>query len=364
MNSLIKLAVLFIWMVVVPVLAGSLPCSLLPKQKRTPGVLILTGYLLTFSVFEVLALPILLFTYGGNFRLLCVLFSVVMVILVIIGVVRCGGPSGVVTVNGLSGSDTDRQKSRIIVCVLWLIFAGILVFQLYMAFTHLTFDGDDAYYVASSVITDETGTMYRILPYTGGSTKLDVRHALALFPMWIAYLARVSGLHAANVTHSILPLLAIPLCDIAYACVAGQLFQKKIFEGKQKVLLPVFMILTAIFQIFGNVSIYTPETFLMMRSWQGKSIFVNLLIPTVIWIFLWTAVEETRFAWLLLVLVNLSAGLCSSMAVVMTLGMIILCGIFAGWAVRNRKVIKNALLVCIPGYVYVVLFVVLSIYYK
>jgi hypothetical protein len=94
-----------------------------------------------------------------------------------------------------------------------------------MSFTHMFFDGDDAYYVANSVITNETGTMYRILPYTGGTTDLDIRHALAMFPMWISYIAGMSGMHPANVTHSLMPLLMIPLADLTI-CHAARRFLK------------------------------------------------------------------------------------------------------------------------------------------
>ncbi len=45
---------------------------------------------------------------------------------------------------------------------------------------------------------------------------------------------------------------------------AKQMLRRPLFAGKRSVLFPVFMILISLLQIFGNVSIYTPETFLMM----------------------------------------------------------------------------------------------------
>ena len=96
-----------------------------------------------------------------------------------------------------------------------------------MALTHASFDGDDAYYVVQSVITDETDTLYRILPYTGFSTSLDMRHAMAVFPIWIAYLARMTGIHATIVSHSILPLVLIPLTYLIYYEIGKVLFKEK-----------------------------------------------------------------------------------------------------------------------------------------
>ena len=131
------------------------------------------------------------------------------------------------------------------------------------------FDGDDAYYVAQSVITDETNVLYRILPYTGLTTTLDVRHALASLPVWEAYLARVTGIHAAIIAHSVLPLLLIPLTYIVYFRIGQRLFRG---QGRKTA---AFLIVVGILQIFGNTSIYTNATFFLMRTWQGKSLPVS-----------------------------------------------------------------------------------------
>ena len=76
-----------------------------------------------------------------------------------------------------------------------------------MAFAYASFDGDDAYYVVQSVLADQTGVLNRIRPYTGLSTDLDIRHALATLPLWIAYVARMTGIHATIVAHTLLPLI-------------------------------------------------------------------------------------------------------------------------------------------------------------
>jgi hypothetical protein len=352
MTGAIKIIGIAIWMFAVPFSVGLLPCALLPKEKRTPGVICLAGYFLTFAVFELFALPVLLLTPNGDFHLLTVLFTTASVILAVTGLVLCGGPNGLNCARRRPG-----REERIF----WIIFAALLLFELYMSFTHMFFDGDDAYYVANSVITNETGTMYRILPYTGGTTDLDIRHALAMFPMWISYIAGMSGMHPANVTHSLMPLLMIPLADLTI-CHAARRFLKG--DGTKTA---AFMCGAAVLQIFGNVSIYTPETFLLMRTWQGKSIFVNWIIPAVFWIYFviadlyGTEKEKTenrgerKFVWLMLVLINLTSGLCTSMAAILIIGLLFLCGLYMSIALRNRKIFINTFLTCVPNYLYVVL---------
>ncbi len=86
---------------------------------------------------------------------------------------------------------------------MWIVALALLGYILFMAVTHTSFDGDDSYYVVQSLIAQETGSMYTVEPYTGGSTTMDVRHAMAVFTMWVAYMASVSGIHVTIFCHSV-----------------------------------------------------------------------------------------------------------------------------------------------------------------
>ncbi|MDO4284198.1 MAG: DUF6077 domain-containing protein [Eubacteriales bacterium] len=358
MGFLVKLFLFLVWAVAAPCALGLLPCALLPKEKRTVSVLCLSGYCVTFSLFALVYMPMLLLTKEGRFTPLVVAFTIVSLAAIAAGGVLCGGRGGVT----LSLRKPGREEA-----LLWAVFAALLLFELYMAYTRASFDGDDAYYVVESVLADQQDSMYRILPYTGGATSLDARHALAGLPMWIAYLARMTGAHATILTHSLLPLLLIPLTDLAFYGIAKRLFEHAAYgsaasggrggEGALRCRLPAFMIVIALFQIFGNVSIYTPETFLLMRTWQGKSVFANLIVPVAFLLLLWIAKayreqaggKERLFLWIWLLCLNLAAGLCTSMAVAL---LTLLLGAGAFWisaANRNFRILRDTVIVCIPN---------------
>ena len=75
----------------------------------------------------------------------------------------------------------------------------------------------------------------------------------------------------------------------------------------------MFMLLLGLWQVFGNISLYTTETFFLTRTWQGKSFAGNFVIPAVIWIFLQLYEEEKRLIWwVLLGVLNLAGGASSS----------------------------------------------------
>ncbi len=347
MNYIIKSIALIVWTVAIPFLCGMLPTAVLPKERRTPGMILLCGYLITFASLEIIGLPVLLLTKTGNFTWLTVIYTIFLLCSAMAGFVLTGGVSGV---NWTSKPGSKRSE-KVFSIILWLIFLTLLIYEFVMAYTHLFFDGDDAYYVVESVLSWQTDTMYRYLPYTGGSTSLDLRHAMALFPMWTAYLARITTMHPTAIAHSFLPMLMISLNDIALFRIASNLFEGKEFRARRRELLPMFMIAVSLLQIFGNTSIYTPETFLMMRSWQGKSVFVNFIIPCALLLFLRIIAVEpagekkvVRFYWLMLLLLSISSGLCSSMASILT----------------KRKVFFKSLVCCIPNAAYLALYAILK----
>lgn len=245
----------------------------------------------------------------------------------------------------------------------WLLFLVILGFQLYQAVVCTSFDGDDAYYVTESLIAQEAGVMYRILPYKGGSTGLDVRHALAVFPMWVAFVAVGSGLHATIVSHLVMPLLLIPLTYLLYFQIG------KILFGDKRVSLPAFMIVMGVFQIFGNVSIYTNETFFLTRTWQGKSVAGSLVIPAFFWLLLliYDGKKRDKRAdmglWLLLVCVNMTAGICSSIAVFLVSILLALTAFVLMIVERDFKVLLKLGAACIPNLIYMGIYVVMAYSY-
>ena len=195
--------------------------------------------------------------------------------------------------------------------------------------------------------------MNTILPYTGMSTSLDIRHALAVITMWIAFVAKLSGIHATIVSHSIIPLFFIPLVYLAYVEIG-----RILFRSRQQII-PVFMIVVSLLLMFGNVSIYTPATFFLMRTWQGKALVSNLVFPMILWLFLWmfedSKMEERtsfRAAWIMLTLVNMLSGVCSSLGVIFGSGLIALLTLVLLVVTKRWTVIVGAFLCIIPNLVY------------
>lgn len=391
---ILKMIGLVFWLMVIPVGLGLLfrkspKREHLPKKLQTAGVTLLIGYLLLFALLEMVGIPIMLLSVYHGYSRMVILYAALQILGAGAGYgfwVYLGKKTRKTNLSGalketdnilwLRRAPYDSWEGRLLL-VLFLLLVG---FQLYMAFTRASFDGDDAYYVVQALTAQQTDTLYRIDPNRGVSMPLDARHALALFPIWEAFVGTMCGIHATVMAHSVAPLFLIPLTYLIYYEIGRELFCNK------KSLLPMFMVLMALWQMFGNVSIYTTETFFLTRTWQGKSFAGNFIIPAVFWIFLCLFREEERenqqkldlgaeadaegknrkiqrensgSLWILLTLLNLAAGASSSLAVLLSCALTMGLGMLLTIRSRRFRNLIYAGLSCVLGGIYVILYMML-----
>lgn len=389
---ILKILGLVFWLLVIPVGLGLLfrkapKREQLPEKLQTIGVMLLIGYLLLFALLEIVGIPVMLFSVYHGYSRMVILYAVLLVLGAGTGYgfwiyrkkkaqKRSGAVEETNRFQWFRKEPYDTWEGRLLL-ILFLLLVG---FQLYMAFTRASFDGDDAYYVVQALTAQQTDTLYRIDPNRGVSVPLDARHALALFPIWEAFVGTMCGIHATIMAHSVVPLLLIPLTYLIYYEIGRELFCNK------KRLLPMFLALMALWQMFGNVSIYTTETFFLTRTWQGKSFAGNFIIPAVFWIFLCLFRESDRETrqkvdfsvevnserksrklprgnsgslWMMLTLLNLAAGASSSLAVLLSCALTMGLGVLLTIRSRRFRNLIYAGLSCILGGAYVLLYMML-----
>lgn len=273
----LQILMLIFWMAVLPLSVGLLPGRWLRKEDRTLTGIWISGYLVLFALFELVGIPVVLLTVYHGFSRLCLLFGLAAGAAFLAGIVLF------LKKKDEYESLTSWSFFEKMTVEEWIYLALVILligFQVYMAFTRASFDGDDAYYGVQSLIAQQQDTLYRINPNTGRSSPLDIRHAMALMPIYEAFLGKMSGIHATIIAHSVAPVCLILLTYALYFQIGKKLFPEKRTETLR------FLILMALFQIFGNVSIYTSETFFLTRTWQGKSLCGNFMIPAIFWLYL------------------------------------------------------------------------------
>lgn len=349
----LQIGILLLFAVAVPLGAGAGIAAFVDRQEKNAGFMWMAGYLVLLAVFQILSVPLII--RGARFSTLVLWFAVLCVLLSAAGVIvwlyRLHKRPALQAVRG------KAEKGEIL---LWVVFGALLLLQLFMA-CYLTFaDGDDAYFVTAATIADGTDTMYFYLPYTGGTTSLDMRHALAPFPLYIAFLARITGLHTATVAHVAMPVILIPLTYCIYGLIGSRLFKAKRRQ------LPVFMIFTAILILWGNYSLYTAETFLMTRTRQGKAALGNIMVPA--FFFLVYLVGERlaenkkveKSLWLLLFCLTTFSSLCSTFGGFLAAVLFGAFGLCALMVYKRWRLLLPLVLCLLPAAIYMGMYMILK----
>jgi len=362
---------LIIWLLVVPVLMGIPFAGIGSEDRKHIRTAWICGYMEMWAIFQVVSMIFILTT--GNFYHIVYTYMGVSVLVCIFGLFLGLKKRRAFKLDFKALISGDKERV-IINVVLWTLSILVVGFQIYMSITMAFADGDDAYYIPISASTVASGKLYASIPYDGYPTTLDMRHALAPFPVWIAFLSWVSGIHSTIIAHTVLgPVLILVTYSIYYR-MAYMLFKK----NKDGV--PIFMLLVSVLITFGNYSIYTVETFMLTRTGQGKSVLGNVVIPFIMLCLLQMGQEFTTdevlaaghrrpskesnkrkiLLGILVVTATVASWLCSTMGAILTCTLIALSGLIIAITYKNVKAIAYAYACCIPSIFFVLGYLVIS----
>lgn len=312
---LLQILILFLVLIVLPVLVGSIFAGV--DGRDSLSFRWVSGQLCLWAGFQAICVPMILLPRENSFFNVIVLYGVFAAAMLLLALGLCikrraeGWHADIVKEDS---GDRDiaaflLQGTVLVLLAVQIVLAVVLAYE----------EGDDAFYVATSSITAESGTMYEILPYTGGRTILfDARHSLAPFPIWIAMLSKISGVHAAAMAHVVLPVVLIVMAYAIFFRIGFRLFR----DSRHKRLL--FMLFLELLVIFGGQSLYTAENFLLVRTAQGKAVLADIIIPF-LFLLLMILLERMQQKeqpgakyWLLTAVTMIAGCLCSTQGALLT----------------------------------------------
>ncbi len=352
--SVTGMAALILWLGLIPLGIGTIPARLVDKKQKDIGFMWTTGYILMWALFQCICVPLILLEKEGDayFPYVVYIFGGCAAALAAFGIVRY-------LAAGLWGKKkeivADLEKNPFYSKgskLLWAAAALLILLQLVLSVCMHYADGDDAFYVAVSTLTQGSDTMYKLMPYSMGGTGLNRRHSTAPFPIWIAFLSRVSGVHTTIVAHTVVATVLIFMTYVIYYQIG-----KCIFREKEQHL-PGFLMMTALLVIFGDYSIYSVENFMIARSRQGKAALGNIIIPMAVLLFL-EMFERIRkqqkiewMRWVLLAAVVTAACLCSTLGTFLMCLFIGVVGLCAGAVYKSPLLVLKMACCCVPALIF------------
>ena len=315
---------------VVLVLAAAIMGNNLKRKDEGALMTVVYGFVLQWAVAFLVATPLVVLEKP--------LTLMVRILMPLYGVLAVTGLARAVVLARTKKEKAARVPFSFAEIMYLGIFLGIVIFELYKTIFYAYADGDDAYYVAAARIADASDKMYIIDAYLGIIGVIPFRYALAPFPMWIASLARVSGIDSTTISFSVLSPVFIVVTYILFNEISNLLF------GENREKRYMFLVLAAVFEMFSNVSTSTAGTFMLTRARQGKEALACIILPLMFYeLFrLCKAEGNVKFMdFLMLFTTATAAALTSMLGNVLVPLMLAAAGV---WMIVKRKNFKNLVL--------------------
>ena len=202
---------------------------------------------------------------------------------------------------------------------------------------------DAAYYVANVTTSIRTDTMNIYDPYTGDwQDHFEMRYFFATYPMNDAVWCSIFGVHPLIWTKTTIAGVSVILTNMMYYMIG-----MKLFGGKRgRVLLMTFF--AGVINFF-FITIFTASNFLVTRTYEGKCILGNVILPGIIYIYIRLLDDTKKISnWLLLFLVCLGAPVLSSSSNMLLPAMIAVTIFPLAVIKRDWKVIPKSILCMLP----------------
>ena len=331
-----------LWLLIIPELIGLGVLRFDKKKNRSIVFAWVLGYMIGFALFEILAVP-MIFTHQ-KYTTLLYAWMLIEIFIAVLSLYSNWFNMGFIL-------KADLLKLRNTPKILMIVFLLLIFLQCYYPFRYMHEDYDDYTFISEALTVKESNLMFKTTDTGKEAQQFTTRRVFSPFSTYNACISSLVDVHPAMLERTIYPILFIFMAYMVYLMIGNCLFK----EDKEKTLM--FLIILSLLYIFGNYSVYTNFSFLLLRIWQGKAILANIMIPFIWLIFLKYIDENTKiFYWVLLFIIMLASNLVSSMS--LCLSTLTTAVMTIVWAFKDKKpsYIVKVLPCFIPSVIYGVIY--------
>ena len=253
---------------VVPWILG-MPWARILKVRNLTALALSAGYFMELAVFHWIAFfSALTFT---SFRTVVTVYSVCLVLACVLSVLylfRHPGPF-LTSVKG-----KPMKGSEWVFLAAFLVLTGLQIVRTFTRdITYMSYD--DAIYTAFGMDALNADRIGVTDAYTGVASTLNIQRSIQTSLVFPSYLSAVSGISVAGLEHTVQAAHMVLLSYATYVYAAGELFERR--ESRL-----VFLVLIALFYIYGYHSHYSLTFRLLGPNYQGKAVLAVSLTPLVL----------------------------------------------------------------------------------
>lgn len=313
------------------------------KDKDIFAFVYILGLVIMMALAEVLSVPLTL--KKQSFMLFVWMYSVILGGITIL-TIATRRKAIVLIFKDLKFYIKNIQKSWI--GLLALIYIPIIILAFHTTYIY----GDDKTYI--TIVNDiiSTNKLYLTDFVTGNEVSfIYAKYSLTSYWTWVAYLAKVTGIHPLILCKTVLVFIIIPAGYLVQGLLGSYLFHK----DEKKVL--VFMYFVILVTLFGGFSAYTVTYRFYTWVWQSKAFLAMIILPFLFY-YCNYIFEENAFAGDYLILFLIILASCSSTltGTGLAVGMAGILGFL--YAIWNKKIgiFVRTMIACAPAFVFIFLY--------
>ncbi len=280
-------------------LFGSLITPFFKERRLSATLSVITGFFLYYILFEAICIPVMMLL--RPLSLLAKIWSSVLILLSLLSVI--------INRKRFAGLFSETlifiRKHRVFVTVMTLLILAeaLMIIRAY----HFTYDA--AYYVGTASTSLFTDTIKIYDPYTGmWQDHFEMRYFLSNYAVNDAVMCYLLNLHPLLWTRTVMEGTVVMLTGFVTYRLGRALFN----EDLEKTGLFIFF---SLFASFFFSTIYTPQEFLVTRTYEGKTVLGDFVLPLLILVYIKLLSDHRdAFSWMLLLMISLGSPVLSNSA--------------------------------------------------
>ena len=311
--------------------------SVLTAGKRKEMSLtrtVFAGLFFYYILFSVCCITVML--RWRPLHVLSRMWLIVMTVIMLVGLVKAR--YGAYQSFGRAwGFVSKHPFSFAVIGIITIVFVSVVV-------ASYQFTLDASYYVGNATTAIQTDTVNMYDPFTGDwLDHYEMRYFFASFSINDAVMCSLFHLHPLIWCKITMAGTAMVLTVMVLYMLGRKLFNEDI--GK----ITLFILFAAVADFF-MITIYTTAAFLTTRTYEGKCLLANVVLPGILYIYICLLEDaKDRKSWLLLLLVALGASALSSSSNMLVPAMIAVTILPLAVLKKDIRVLPKAVGCMLPG---------------
>ena len=263
---ILGICILVIVLGLLPIFIGAAVSSHVKREDaKTISFSYFMGLMLMLMVMQLLSVPMTLMRV--SFSKLTISYTAILLVLGITALIFCREYVKSIITHAM-GIFKNLESKWFFVTVLILVPVIVLAFKTPYIY------GDDRTYITMVNDILESDALYQTDFATGESAPWVLsKYSLSSYWTWIAYLAKISGLHPLILCKTVLMFFFVPMSYWVQGLVAGFLFH----NNERRIYL--YMAFIALISLFGEFSMYSVSYRIYTWVWQSKAFLAIIVLP-------------------------------------------------------------------------------------